>query len=102
MWDDVDDQGVNAAIGTVSLGTSLGDRAGTFFEWAGEIPSGGDAAHLAHHGYTYRFGRNFQFDVHGALGLTDAPDWFVGLGFGWQTGVPRVNTADGAPKTPRD
>ena len=47
--------------------------------------------------------RNFQFDVHGAVGLTDAaPDWFVGFGFGWQTGVPRMNSAESAPLTPRD
>lgn len=103
VWDDVDDIGTNSAIGTVSLGTSLGDRAGTFFEWAGEFPSEGEAAHLAHHGYTYRLDRNFQLDVHGALGLTDAaPDWFVGFGFGWQTGVPRMNPADNSPPAPRD
>ena len=97
VWDDVDDKGTNAAIGTVSLGASLGDRAGTFFEWAAEIPSNGDGAHLAHHGYTLRLDRNFQLDVHGAIGLTDAaPDWFLGFGFGWQTGVTRMNPADGA------
>lgn len=92
VWDEVDDTGTDAAIGTVSLGLGLGERAGTFFEWAGELPRGGEAAHIAHHGYTYRFHPNFQIDVHGAAGLTDAaPDWFIGFGLGWQTGVPGMS-----------
>jgi outer membrane putative beta-barrel porin/alpha-amylase len=69
---------------TVSLARSLGERTGTFLEWAAELVDGEDS-HLIHHGYTFALGPNAQLDLHGGGGLTDsAPDFFIGAGFAFR------------------
>lgn len=70
----------DAIGGTVSVARALGDRWGTFIEWAGER-AGGEGMHLLHHGYTLGLGPNVQLDAHVGLGLGDqAMDWFAGGG----------------------
>ncbi|HYM82198.1 MAG TPA: transporter [Candidatus Limnocylindria bacterium] len=81
-WLEQADRGPDVSFPTVSFARGFAERWGTFFEWAAEFPDGGDASHLAHHGYTYGLGANGQLDVHLGIGLTDtAPDFFLGIGF---------------------
>jgi hypothetical protein len=65
---------------TVSLARSLGERWGTFLEWAGESTDEGQS-NLIHHGYTFGLGANAQVDTHFGLALGEEPlDWFFGAG----------------------
>lgn len=67
---------------TAVLGYALSDRWGTFFEVATDIPEEGSAATQFHTGLTFAADDEFQIDVHGGFGLSDAaPDWFIGAGF---------------------
>jgi hypothetical protein len=72
--------------GTLSVGRTLGERIGTFLEWAGEwdVQSSSlqSSSHLLHHGYTLALAGDSQLDLHMGLGLNeDAPDYFMGAGF---------------------
>lgn len=68
-------------IPTVSLGYSVSDRIGTFFEWAADFAPGRDS-HLLHHGYTYALSPRSQVDIHFGFGVTRvAPDFFIGAGY---------------------
>jgi hypothetical protein len=67
---------------TVSLARSLGNRWGTFLEYAGAFPESGGDVHLIHHGYTYKLSRLRQLDLHFGFGLSrEAPDFFIGMGY---------------------
>lgn len=70
----------DAVGGTVSVARALGDRWGTFIEWAGER-AGGEGSHLVHHGYTLGLGPDVQLDAHVGFGLGEqALNWFAGAG----------------------
>jgi hypothetical protein len=78
-WGDGNEENVMTA--TVSLAAPIGQRFGTFLEWASETTDE-EMTSLIHHGYTFGLGPNVQLDLHGALGLdADAPDFFLGAGF---------------------
>ena len=67
---------------TVSFSYALGQRIGTFFEWAADFPSPGGDGHVFHHGYTYALTNRSQVDLHFGFGLTrTAPDFFIGAGY---------------------
>ena len=68
--------------GTAVLGAGLSERWGTFVELAIFDLNVIDTSTLLHHGYTYLLRPNMQFDVHGAVGLSDTgPDYLFGFGF---------------------
>jgi hypothetical protein len=68
-------------IPTVSFSYSVGERVGTFFEWAADLAPGRDS-HLFHHGYTYALNERSQVDIHFGVGLTRAaPDFLIGAGY---------------------
>jgi hypothetical protein len=67
---------------TLSLAYSLGERWGTFLEYANAFPKRGGDQHLLHHGYTYAVTQTSQLDMHFGFGLSDAaPDFFIGAGY---------------------
>ena len=67
--------------GTFVVGLGLSERVGTFLELAASEEVEADAVLFLHHGYTFLATPTLQFDVHGALGLTDAaPDFLLGAG----------------------
>lgn len=72
---------------SVSLGYSLTDDLGAYFEYYGFYNNdrNTDAAHYANGGFTYLITDNFQFDVRVGAGLNEeADDLFVGTGFAWR------------------
>ena len=68
---------------TWTLGMSLTDRWGSFFELFGDVPldSSGGAAHSADVGLTYLLRENLQLDAAVGVGLSsEADDWFITAG----------------------
>lgn len=68
---------------SLSLGLSLTDRIGTYFEYFGFYPAapGMDCAHSLDGGFTYLITENLQIDVRTGFGLNDeADDFFTGIG----------------------
>lgn len=69
---------------STSVGHGIGDGWGMFWELYGvsAMTRGSGAAWLADTGVTRAIGQNLQMDVSVGRGLaSDAPDWFIGLGF---------------------
>jgi hypothetical protein len=76
------------AAWSLSLGLSLGSALGAFFEYFGEDPEDGPAAHALDSGLTLGLGPNAQIDGSGGVGLSeDSPDWFVGAGLALRFGL---------------
>ena len=83
-WLETADRGPDATIATTSLAYDIGEKWGTFLEWAAEF-SDEESGHLLHHGYTYLLVPRFQLDGHFGIGISDdAPDFFIGTGLGWK------------------
>ena len=69
------------------LGISMTDRLGSFVEFFGDVPvnPGRKPANLVDGGFTFLVRDNFQLDLAGGIGLTDAAeDWFVGVGISYR------------------
>ena len=66
---------------SVSLGIGLTEKLGAYIEGYGTLPEEGKPQHLADAGFTYLILPNFQLDLSGGLGLSNAADNFIGFGF---------------------
>jgi hypothetical protein len=67
--------------GTLVVGLGLSERVGAFLELAVSNEAEAGAVVFLHHGYTLFATPTLQFDLHGALGLTDAsPEFLLGAG----------------------
>ena len=65
---------------TAGSSTTIGS-VGVFIELNVDFPDEGSKPVMVHTGFVLPIGKQFQLDVHGALGLSDAaPDSFVGAG----------------------
>ena len=75
---------------SVAFGYGVTDRLGVFGEFFGSIPvnPGGKPSNLIDAGFTFLVLDNFQLDLAGGAGLSDAAeDWFVGAGASYR--IPR-------------
>jgi len=87
--DDTGDRDTTASVAySAVLGIALTDRAGTFLEFFGSVPTDeGKPANSIDTGLTYLVTENLQVDVLGGVGLSDdAEDWFIGAGVVYRTG----------------
>lgn len=76
------------ALYSASLGVSIDERWGTFYELFGTIALGDEAddAHSFDTGITYMVNDNLQVDIAAGVGINgEAPDTFVGLGISWRS-----------------
>ena len=72
-------------MATTVLGLSLIDNLGAFAGIRMDVSEGQDAQFVSQIGLTYLISRDFQVDVHGGAGLTDAtPDQFFGFGLAYR------------------
>ena len=87
--DETGDRDTTASVAySAVLGIALTDRAGTFLEFFGSLPTDeGKPANSIDTGLTYLVTENLQLDVLGGVGLSDdAEDWFIGAGVVYRTG----------------
>lgn len=70
---------------SLTLGTSLSERFGSYLEYYGLYPADSDTtettSHIVNGGFTFLASTNLQFDIRAGFGLNDeAPDFLVGTG----------------------